>query len=160
MSMVTNTRSAFVRYSIALSITALAWLARQALTPMIGPTALPFITFFPAVAIVAWSAGLGPAVGSTIVATLAADWYFLEPTGQFLLSSTRDGVGLLAFIVGCGCIIAPFEAMRRSELRLKDEIHDRMLAQSELTTANELLATTLASIGDAVIVTDADGRIT
>ena len=53
-------RPAWARYGVAIASVVLGWLAREALTPGIGPTALPFIFFFPAVAIAAWFGGLGP----------------------------------------------------------------------------------------------------
>ncbi|HEX5008809.1 MAG TPA: DUF4118 domain-containing protein, partial [Planctomycetota bacterium] len=66
---------------VALAAVLAGWGARVALTPLIGPTALPFITFFPAVAWAAWYGGLLPAVLTTVGGALVANWFFLEPRG-------------------------------------------------------------------------------
>src|SRR5690349_10769919 len=58
----TPARPAWLRHGVALACVVLGCLVRKALTPVIGPTALPFITFFPAVAVAAWFGGLGPGV--------------------------------------------------------------------------------------------------
>src|SRR2546423_3274463 len=67
-------RSAFVRYGIAVGAVVLAWAARAALTPLWGPTELPFIVFYPAVVLAAWYGRRGPALLAIVLTTLAADW--------------------------------------------------------------------------------------
>src|SRR4051812_24188199 len=68
---------AWARYTAAIVLTTFAVTARMALTPTLGATALPFITFFPAVAIAAWYGRLWPAVLSVILCALAGDWLFM-----------------------------------------------------------------------------------
>ena len=56
----------------------LGWIAREALTPALGPTALPFVSFFPAIALAAWFGGLGPGVLAVVLAALAAAVFFVD----------------------------------------------------------------------------------
>jgi len=53
-------RSRFRRYAFALITVVVATLLRAALGKLLGPS-LPFIVFYPAIWLVAWMAGLGPA---------------------------------------------------------------------------------------------------
>jgi hypothetical protein len=49
-----------MRYAVAVGSVLLGWLARELLTPTVGPTALPFIFLFPAVTLAAFYSGFGP----------------------------------------------------------------------------------------------------
>jgi PAS domain S-box-containing protein len=136
-------RAASRRYAFAIGIVFLGWAVREALTPALGPTALPFITFFPVVAAAAWYGGLGPALLSLGLSALASHFFFVEPTDGLRLI---DRVAFLAFPLAAGFIVAAIELMHRARYTLASE--------------RRLLATTLASIGDGVITTDSDGRVT
>lgn len=131
------------RYGLAIATVVLAWLARESLTPAIGPTALPYITFFPAIAWAAWYGGFGPGLFAVALSGLVALWFFVEP-----LYSLRpeNPVAMIAFPVASGIILAAIEAMHR--------------ARRELTTTRDTLVTTLKSIGDGVVVTDLHGNVT
>src|SRR5687767_14064665 len=67
------------RYGVAIGCVALGWLAREALTQAVGPTALPFIFFFPAVAGAAWLGGWGPGLLAAGLAALTAQYFFIDP---------------------------------------------------------------------------------
>ena len=82
-------RSAWARYSVAIVGVFLGWLAREAITPTIGPSALPFIFFFPAVALATWFGGLGPGVTAIVVSAIGANWFFLEPIRAWSTSKSR-----------------------------------------------------------------------
>ena len=131
------------RYGLAIVAVVLAWLARKALTPAIGPTALPFITFFPAVAWAAWYGGFGPGLLALVLSALVSAWFFVEPLNSIRLDNP---VAAIAFPVAAGIILAAIEAMHR--------------ARNDLTTTHNTLVTTLKSIGDGVIVTDTHGNVT
>jgi PAS domain S-box-containing protein len=135
----------------------LGWFAREALTSWLGPTKLPFISFFPAVALSAWFGGFGPGLVCTALSALLADWFFFEPLGSLAM---HDPVPIAAFLCAALLITVGFEAMHRSRKRLLCEIARRRDAEAELIQAHDLLSTTLASIGDGVIVTDAQGQVT
>jgi PAS domain-containing protein len=145
---------------VAIASVALGWLAREALTPGIGPTALPFIFFFPAVAIAAWFGGLGPGILAVALSALAANWFFTAPTHTFTIASTYDALALGAFLLASMLIVGAIQTMHVARRRLVGEIAERKHAEAELVKAHDLLATTVASIGDAVIITDEKGNVT
>ena len=83
-----------LRYGTALAFTLLA-LALNFLPP--AAENLPFVFFFGAVAISAWACSFGPAIFSTAIAAVSADYFFLAP--QFAWSiSPGDFVRILFFV--------------------------------------------------------------
>jgi K+-sensing histidine kinase KdpD len=89
-------RSALVVYSAVVVATTAAALLHMALTPLIGNTAGPFITFFPAVLFAAWFGGFGPAALSTLLSALAASYYFVSFDR---LPDAAEGITLLIFLL-------------------------------------------------------------
>ena len=110
-----------------------------------GP-ALPLVTLFGAVAAAVWVGGYGPAILVTLLGYAACDFLFIEPRFSFHVNDPGNLIGLLPYLVTCALIIAFGEAVRRAEQRASEQ--------------RELLRITLHSIGDAVITTDVQGRVT
>jgi PAS domain S-box-containing protein len=132
-------------YGAAVMATVAATLLRLALTPLIGGTTIPFITFFPAVLFSAWFGGFRAGLLSLVLSALAADYYFVEPVHTFAISNSVDEIALVIFVVvGFGMALLS-GAQRRAAL-----------AEG---LQRQQLETTLASIGDAVIATDAKGQV-
>lgn len=152
-------RPTWQRYGVAVGSILVGWIAREALTPAVGPTALPFIFFFPAVAVTAWYGGLGPGILGATGSAFVANWFFLEPVKTFS-RTVADVAAVAAFLVGCLFIIGAIEAMHRARVRLARETVARRQTATERGRVENLLAATLASIGDGVIVTDEQGHIT
>jgi PAS domain S-box-containing protein len=148
-----------LRYGVAVGSIVLGWLARETITPTIGPTALPFIFFFPAVAMAAWYGGLGPGVLAIILSAVAANWFFMEPVRAWAFRTPGDVATISAFVFACSFIVGAMEAMHRARARALADARKREAAELETRQQKELLTTTLASIGDAVIATDTDGRV-
>jgi PAS domain S-box-containing protein len=153
-------RSWWWRYGLAVGCVVLGWLGKEALSPMVGRTASPFIFFFPAVAGVALYGGFGPAVTAALLATATAKWFFIEPIRTFSIRDWDDAVVIPAFLTGCLFIAGAIQAMHHARRRMLDEIAGRERMTRELAQARDSLATTLASIGDGVIVADANGQVT
>ncbi|HEX8712816.1 MAG TPA: CHASE3 domain-containing protein, partial [Terracidiphilus sp.] len=146
-------RSWYLRYgAAALGVVAIT-LIRAALTPLMSPISMPFTLYFCAVAFAAWFGGFRPAVLSIVLSLLAGSWFFAAPTGSFLVSGHDDQTAMLMLVV-VGFGIALLSRSQRSavERALRAEVSEREERQR--------FETTLASIGDAVIATDAAGRIT
>src|SRR4029079_1566278 len=139
-------RPAWQRYGVAVAAVLLGWIAREWLTQAVGPTSLPFIFFFPAVAASTWFGGLGPGVFAVLLSTAMADWFFISSAPGFAFHNIYDVAAIAAFLVACIFIVASIHTMHRAE--------------AARTGVRHLLSTTLASIGDAVIATDNEGRIT
>jgi PAS domain S-box-containing protein len=113
--------------------------------PWLGDT-LPFVTIFGAVAYAVWLGGYRSAVLVTFLGYAAANWFFIPPRGRLGPVDVAHGVGFVAYSLTCALIIAFGEAARR--------------ATRQASERRELLRVTLRSIGDAVITTDINGRIT
>jgi PAS domain S-box-containing protein len=133
------------RYLAALAVVALAALLRMALEPLWG-NQIPFIFFYPAIMLAAWVGGLGPGLAATVVSATLADYLWIEPARSLRIESATDALALATFVVNGSLISALNEAWRRGALRL--------------LAAEERLRVTLGGIGDAVVTTDARGRVT
>lgn len=152
-------RSALARYSVAVASVVLGALARQALNPVLGHTALPLIFFFPAVAISAWFGGLFPAILSLFLSAFAANWLFHDPSHRWTLNSLPDVVALAAFLVSSLLIIAAIEAMHRARARaLALTIRDAA-AQRKAHEAAARLAAIVEHSGDAMVTKNLEGFI-
>jgi len=127
-------------FALAAAI-ALRWL----LDPVLADS-LPFVTLFGAVAAAVWLAGDMAGIVVALGGYAAANYLFIPPRGGLQLATSEQVIGLVAYLFTCAIIIALGEAMRR--------------ARSKASTRLDVLRVTLASIGDAVITTDVQGRVT
>ena len=84
--------SGLVRYGAAGLAALAATLIRISLIPLIGETAVPFITYFPAVLFVAWYSGFGAATLCILLSALAADYYFVPLTRSLLIPGPGDQI--------------------------------------------------------------------
>jgi PAS domain S-box-containing protein len=152
-------KPAWLVYTTALLTPAVATVLRMSLSPLLGPFGTPFIAYFPAVIFVAATCGFRAATITILLSSLAAGYYFIPPAGAFLILHPADGAALLLFIsISFG--IAWFTHARRRALEQADrELELRRAAESTERSLRERFATTLTSVGDAVISTDAEGRI-
>jgi PAS domain S-box-containing protein len=155
-----------LHYGGAAVLTALAVLLRWLLDPLLGDH-FPLITLFATVLFVAWYAGRGPALLSLIAGAVAGNYFFFQPRYSFSVSQTEDQTGLALYGVLGIASIGLFQSLRNARRRAEDkerqleqEVAARRAAEQVLAEEGERLRTTLASIGDAVITTDAEGRIT
>jgi PAS domain S-box-containing protein len=147
-------------YAAAALSVALGIAARGALNPVIGPNEVPFVFCFPAVTAAAWYGGVFAGMFATILAAIAVNFFFMEPLQSFFIATPAERVAILAFIASSTMIVAAVQAMHRARASAVTIAAEHQRAQAARVEVQELLATTLASIGDAVIVTDDQGRIT
>src|ERR1044071_5289584 len=139
-----QTRPTLLNYAVAILSVALATALRLLLAPVLEAQA-PFITYIIAVALMAWYSGLGPALVAAALGAVAG--------GYFFISYPLEVMKFLPFLVLSVVISLISETMRRTRARAEANA----LAFAE---RRNLLSTTLASIGDAVITTDEKGRVT
>ena len=115
-----------VRYSLAAGFAASAIALRAVLTALWGYD-LPFLTFFPAIVLSAWTGGFWPGVLATGLCGLAAQYFWLAPPESFKILHFRDVVALLLF-VSIGVLISVVSEMmhrgRRRLVRLLESIHE------------------------------------
>jgi PAS domain S-box-containing protein len=141
-------RPAWLPYAFAVLAVIAATLLRFWLNPILDDSGFAF--YFAAVAIAAWVGGLGPCLVAQVLSLLGSMLFNTDTTPD---SWPKVVVGLAAFFF-VGIATARLSDATRAAQR-------RALAQAEeAVQQREQLRTTLACIGDAVIVTDAQGRLT
>jgi PAS domain S-box-containing protein len=138
-------RSAISAYALAIAALVAAVLLRGLLDPLMADT-LPLVTLFGAVAAAVWIGGHRPAILVAILGYLACAYLFIEPRGHLGLNARENIVGLVAYLFTCSLIVWFGEAAR--------------IAHSRANERRDVLQVTLRSIGDAVMTTDLQGRIT
>ena len=97
-------RNPYVAYTIAISAVVLATLIRFGIDAYIVLPAA-FVTYYPAIILVAFFCGLGPAVLAVWLSGVIAWYVFLPPPYTFTLDKTQTTTLVLFFIVArnqCG----------------------------------------------------------
>lgn len=121
----------FLRYPLAVVATAVALLCRQAMVGYLGDELPHYITFYPAVMLVAILAGAGPALLATAVAAVLAAYWVLPPQGHFGITKTVDVVGLIFFSVMGVLISLVAELYRRARQKAAAYDHEVTLRKSQ-----------------------------
>jgi K+-sensing histidine kinase KdpD len=116
---------------------------RIGLDPVLGEHH-PFTIYFAAVAITAWYGGFAPALVATMLAYLAADWFFVSPRFEFNWPHTNldEFIALLAFLFSSLAIAYTSKIMRQAlekarqkQRELEREIVERERAEKNLQQA-------------------------
>ena len=139
------------RYSIAVVIVALATIIRVVLYDQ-GATGVHYVTFYPAIILVALFLGTGPALFAIALSTLASDYYSIPPVGSLLISAPGDRVGM-GFFVGSALLMAWVCAGQRSAIRRAGNAEDKLFDAHE-----RAITALLENISDGVVVLDRDWR--
>jgi len=105
-------------YGLAILSATLAFYVRWVLDGVL-PAGFPYLTFFPAVILTAFLAGLWPGILCAVLSGLAAWWFFIPPIGFSL--SPASGLTLLFFVFIVAVDIAVIELMRRAMASLGAE---------------------------------------
>jgi PAS domain S-box-containing protein len=112
-----------------------------------------FAVFFVAVVIAAWFGGLGPSLVALTLSLVASAWFFDAPPADAPEPAARVLFGISAFFfVGVATALLS-ESMRSAQRRAEAQA-------DEAIRQREQMRTTIACIGDAVIVSDRQGRLT
>jgi len=136
--------AAWLPYLVAIAATLAAALWRVILGHWLGSD-LPYLTFYGAIMASAWYGGLRPGLLATALSAAITTSFFLIPRIEATGLQASHVMGILIF-AGTGWLIsAGADALRRT--------------REEYRLEAERLRTTLQSIGDGVIVTDAASRI-
>lgn len=137
-------RSPAAQYVFALLMLAISTVIRILLNPVLVDR-LPFLFYFAALAVVSVTCDLYPAVVELVGSALLANVFFILPQYHFSFTNQALLFGALYLTSGAVVVYAG-QSYRRSSKALQEQ--------------RDWFHTTLTSIGDAVISTDADGRIT
>ena len=104
-----------------------------------------FMVFFAAIAYSAWYGGRGPGILSCVLSAMITDYFLYEPRYSFSL-------GVEAFITHIFFILIAF--------MISSLTTNLMRSEQETREQRQWFEAMLSSIGEAVIATDADGKVT
>jgi PAS domain S-box-containing protein len=145
----------FARYVIAVGSVVLAWLLREALSPIWGPNSLPFIFFFPAIVLTAWYGRLRLALLSIGISAMLANYFFLEPRHTFGIGNAGEAVGIFAFVICSIAVAYGIESMHRANERVRRAVEEGRLAAD----ASAHLAAIVTSSSDAIVSKTLEGVV-
>ena len=77
----------------------------------------PLAVFPVAIVLIAWFAGIGPALLATAFAVLLADYYLLQPVHSLRLDKPSDALGLLLFALAGILVCLAMRALHRTLAR-------------------------------------------
>jgi PAS domain S-box-containing protein len=129
----------------AILILLVALTLRGLLDPLAG-SSLPFVTLFGSIAAAVWVGGYRSGIVVALLGYLAGHALFTSPLGDSVLDAPHVLGERVTYLVGAALILTLGGTMR--------------LARDRATHTSEVLEAIVASIDDAVIVTDGDGRVT
>jgi PAS domain-containing protein len=90
---------------------------------------------------------------------LAGEYFFIAPRGSFKLDNAADSITIFLFVLVGFAMAFLAHSQRRARHRAEEQMAQRIDAETSEREIRERLQITLSSIGDAVLSTDADGRI-
>lgn len=165
--------SAAARYTAAIALVLLAAAGRWVLHPILTDKA-PYVTFYVATIVAAWYLGLRAALVTAVLGSVAALYFFMPPYFSWATGGIDDWIWIGFYFLVSGVGMAAIESQRRATARassaaclaeqrlrqIEQEIEQRKLAEKETERQRRWAEQTLSSIGDAVIATDTEGRLT
>jgi len=144
--------SIVARFTFTISAVALATLLRFVLTPVLGE-GVPFIIYYPTVVLCAWFGGLWPGLVSAALGGIISWHVFLPPKYSLTVLDSTAPAQLIVFLLASTLNSFLAENLHQAERKTGE-------SQAREREEREKLHVTLASIGDAVIAIDAQGRVT
>jgi PAS domain S-box-containing protein len=143
--------SIVARYAFTIVAVTVATLFRVALVPVLGE-AVPFILYFPTVVLCAWFGGKWTGLTATALTGLISWFIFISPYYSFIKADWAAPVQMTIFLLA-GVLISLLAESLHQAKRKSEENEGKERKQ------REQLRVTLTSIGDAVIATDAQGKV-
>ena len=133
-------KNTWSRYALALSLMAVALATHRVITFFLGDYP-PFVALFAAVALSAMYFGLGPSILGTVLALLAAKFWFIPVTHSFRMLSVSEIAGIVEFLVASVAVILVGELLHRHHVRLltaQGELEEQVVERTaELNVANQ-----------------------
>ena len=158
-------RAVFRAIAILASVVA-ATLVRSWLGREFGVTA-PYLTYFPAVLIVASFFGIADGICATVVATVFVDYFFLSPVDSIVLANMGDRVAIVFFFFACIALSVVAGALRSRTWRMLQALEELRATQGRISEeqrrlqeTNIRLDTIVGSADEAIIGKDIHGIVT
>ena len=142
-----------LRYLLAVAVVTVAVELRVLLESWVGPGLPPYITFYPAIMVIALVTGCGPCIlGSTLLALVSAYW-ILPPAEEFYIASPVDRLGLAIFssMNVAICLIA--ESYWRAREKAVDYEKKKLLYESE-----QRFSKVFDHAASGIAITECEGR--
>ena len=151
-----------VRYGGAICAVLAMFVLRLLITADVGPGLPAYITFYPAIMLSALLGGFFPGILATAVSAFLTVYWILPPVGTFSVAYRVDAVGVVLFTAMGLFMSGVAEVYRRNRRKAAGYDKESALRKSQeaIRQHREWLRVTLNSIGDAVITTDTEGRVT
>ena len=128
-------RRALPGYVLAILLVAISLGVRLLLSPWMRAHA-NFFVFTPAVMLSAWYGGFGPGLLCTVVATVVADYFLIEPVGQF--TSSPDDLPTITVFLFSGIVISWLSgALRTARYRAEADAQATVACIASDTTIEE-----------------------
>jgi signal transduction histidine kinase len=128
------------QYAAAVGATLFALLIAAAMMPVAGGY-MVYLVLPAAVAFSAVYCGLGPSVAAIAVALIGVRYWFINPSHSLSIPDDQQSIGILAFVVVSGVVVAigernraNIEALRQSRGNLEERLGERT---AELDIANQ-----------------------
>ncbi|HKY70602.1 MAG TPA: PAS domain S-box protein, partial [Nitrospira sp.] len=121
---------------VALIATTLALVCRLALDAALGDH-LPYVTFFVAVAVTTWCAGIGASLTAAVLGGLAAKWFFMPPRHSFALVGVEQQVGFLTYWMVSLAFIVFGHVMNRARKRAQELAQGLRESEERLSLAQQ-----------------------
>jgi PAS domain S-box-containing protein len=148
-----------MRYVIAIGATALAVIVRLALTPILGPDAVPYITLFVLLVFLGWLTGLAPALVAMVLGALAVDYLVLEPRGSFGIADPRMIAGLIVYVVVGAASAFLGTYLRRLQVVAEEVARDASEREQRLRESENRFRTLADSSPVMIWVNNARGNV-
>ena len=129
-------------YIVALALVVAATLLTHRLRPWIEEAAI-FLPAFAAIVIGAWYGGLGPGLFATVASALLCEFLLFEPYRSFSATASPARLGLFLLVGGLIAALASARSRAAAVEQVRRRWHEGILA----------------TIADAVIASDQEGRV-
>jgi len=133
-------------YTLAVALSASALGVRLLFNDALPATGYPFLTFFPAVVVTAFIAGVGPGLLSAVLSLLAALYFFIPPAGSLTFGpGVPLAIGFYLLVVGVD--LAIIHALSRANRRLiakraalekASDLHQQLFRELQHRVSNNL----------------------
>ena len=158
-----DSQPAYYRDAIAVAMVLASTAMRLAFLSTLG-TRAPFVTFYPVVVIASIYGGLRAGLLATALSAVLVDYFWMVPVGRFGVAHPSDLLAIIVFLLSGAMIAGVSEAMHRARAGESAAEKQTVLATERAAAAEALLESrakleaALASMTDAVFISDTEGR--
>ena len=154
-----DTESRLFGYLAAIATVAFTSVLRLGVN-FIWQQRFPYLVFLPAIVASGVIGGIGPGLLSIVLSAVAVSFLVYPPLFTFQLGPNNDLTGLAVFGLTGLLLAAISAAQRQARFASIASAAQAIASRDALRISEERFVTTLRSIGDGVLATDSEGRVT